>query len=196
MPSTFELNLHTLVLIGYALATASALGAEEAASEEKEPAPAEKPQQLPEVTVTGAPPDTTDYKTTRATTATKTDTPIFDLPVSIQVVPRELMDDRQVILLQEALENVSGVVPNFGGGNLNDSALIRGFFVNAYRDGFRGRSSSRLATSTSDLERVDVLKGPASVLYGRIELGGFINQISKQPLATPYRGFSQPHNSC
>jgi hypothetical protein len=53
------------------------------------------PVVLPEITVTGAPPDTIGYKTTRATTATKTDTPIFDLPVSIQVVPREVLDDRQ-----------------------------------------------------------------------------------------------------
>jgi hypothetical protein len=63
MPSTFELNLHTSVLIGCAFATASApLGAEEAALEEKEPTPAEKLQQLLEVTVTGAPPDTIGYK--------------------------------------------------------------------------------------------------------------------------------------
>jgi iron complex outermembrane recepter protein len=54
----------------------------------------EEPQTLPEITVTGSAATDTGYKADTATTATKTDTPIFDLPVSIQVVPRELMDDR------------------------------------------------------------------------------------------------------
>jgi iron complex outermembrane receptor protein len=187
-----------LVLIGYALATASALGAEEAASEEKEPAPAEKPQQLPEVTVTGAPPDTIGYKATRATTtATKTDTPIFDLPVSIQVVPREVLDDRQVIRLEDALQTVSGVVPFAGGGSAFDSPRIRGFeaFRNIYRDGFRGRFFGNYIQSTAHLNRVEVLKGPASVLYGRMEPGGLVNQVSKQPLATPYYSRQQQFGS-
>lgn len=71
-----------------------------------------------------------------------------------------------------------------------DSARVRGFLVNAYRDGFRGRLD-RFSTSTADLDRVEVLKGPASVLYGRLEPGGFINQVSKQPLATPYYSLQQ-----
>jgi iron complex outermembrane recepter protein len=100
---------------------------------------------LPEVEVTAEQearyPSETGYKADTATTATKTDTPIFDLPASIQVVPREVLDDRQVILLQDALETVSGVVPFATGGSAFDSPRIRGFeaFRNVYRDGFRGR---------------------------------------------------------
>jgi iron complex outermembrane receptor protein len=151
---------------------------------------AEEPVVLPEVTVTAKPPEypsDTGYKADTATTATKSDTPIFDLPVSIQVVPREVLDDRQVILLQDALETVNGVVPFAGGGSAFDNPRIRGFeaFRNVYRDGFRGRFFGNYIQSTAHLQRVEVLKGPASVLYGRMEPGGLVNQVSKQPLATP-----------
>jgi iron complex outermembrane recepter protein len=157
----------------------------------------EEPVTLPEVTVTGSAATDTGYKADTATTATKTDTPIFDLPVSIQVVPREVLDDRQVILLQDALENVSGVVPFAGGGSAFDSPRIRGFeaFRNVYRDGFRGRFFGNYIQSTAHLERVEVLKGPASVLYGRMEPGGLINQVSKKPLATPYYSLRQQFGS-
>jgi len=152
---------------------------------------------LPEITVTGSTATDTGYRADTATTATKTDTPIFDLPVSIQVVPRELVDDRQVILLQDALETVSGVVPFATGGSAFDSPRIRGFeaFRNIYRDGFRGRFFGNYIESTAHLERVDVLKGPASVLYGRMEPGGLINQVSKQPLAAPYYSLHQQFGS-
>ncbi|MDQ3773503.1 MAG: TonB-dependent siderophore receptor [Pseudomonadota bacterium] len=157
----------------------------------------EEPVILPEITVTGSTATDTGYRTDTATTATKTDTPIFDLPVSIQVVPRELMDDRQVILLQDALETVSGVVPFATGGSVFDTPRIRGFeaFRNVYRDGFRGRFFGNYIQSTAHLERVEVLKGPASVLYGRMEPGGLINQVSKQPLATPYYSLQQQFGS-
>ncbi len=155
----------------------------------------EETQTLPEITVTASPTTDAGYVATHSATATKTDTPIFDLPVSLQVVPREVMEDRQVFQFQKALENVSGVVPNYGGADLADSARVRGFFVNAYRDGYRGRSFGNLSTSTADLERVEVLKGPASVLYGRTEPGGFINQVSKEPLAAPYYSLQQQFGS-
>ena len=79
----------------------------------------EAPQTLPEITVTASPTTDTGYVATHSTTATKTDTPIFDLPVSIQVVPREVLDDRQVIRLQDALQTVSGVVPFAGAQTLH-----------------------------------------------------------------------------
>ncbi len=156
----------------------------------------EEVQTLPEITVTGSAATDTGYKADTATTATKTDTPIFDLPVSIQVVPREVMEDRQVILLQDALQTVSGVVPFAGGGSAFDSPRIRGFEANTvHRDGFRGRSFGNYIQSTAHLERVEVLKGPASVLYGRMEPGGLVNQVSKQPLAAPYYSLQQQFGS-
>jgi iron complex outermembrane recepter protein len=175
--------------IRIATALAALLGAPGAQGEE--------PVTLPEVTVTGSAATDIGYKADTATTATKTDTPIFDLPVSIQVVPREVLDDRQVILLQDALETVSGVVPFAGGGSAFDNPRIRGFeaFRNVYRDGFRGRFFGNYIQSTAHLERVEVLKGPASVLYGRMEPGGLVNQVSKQPLATLYYSLRQQFGS-
>lgn len=134
------------------------------------------------------------YVAKDATTATKTDTPIFDLPVSIQVVPREVMDDQQVIRVRDAVKNVSGVYVRPAGGDQFEDFFVRGFplFFQLYRDGFRQRG---FKTNTAALERIEVLKGPAAVLYGRIEPGGLVNLVSKQPLATPYYSLQQQFGS-
>jgi len=131
------------------------------------------------------------YRVEQATTATRTDTPLRDIPQSIQVVPRQVIEDQAAITLRDALRNVSGVVEgdNFG-GNV-DSFIIRGFSATVLRNGFRGRSFGRFAAETtlnelSNLERIEVLKGPAALLYGNAEPGGIINLVSKQPLAEPY----------
>ncbi len=83
------------------------------------------PTELPEMTVTASPLDETSYTVPNASTATKTDTPIFDTPVSIQVVPRKLMDDQQVISLPDALRNVSGVQYNSSYQPYNDLGADR-----------------------------------------------------------------------
>ncbi|MGH8564298.1 MAG: TonB-dependent receptor plug domain-containing protein, partial [Gammaproteobacteria bacterium] len=128
MPSTFKLNLHTSVLIGSALTAASALGAEEMPTKKKEPAPAEKPHQLPDITVTGTPPETIGYK---ATTATKTDTPLIETPQSISVITRDRIEDQPVQRLGDALRYVPGVtVEPFGLDFRFDQFVIRGFDQN------------------------------------------------------------------
>jgi iron complex outermembrane recepter protein len=131
------------------------------------------------------------YRVPNASTATRTNTPLRDIPQSIQVVPQEVIRDQAGTNIRDAVRNVSGVVEgdNFG-GNL-DSFIIRGFFGTILRNGFRGRSFGQFATETtlnevSNLERIEVLKGPASVLYGNAEPGGVINLVSKQPLKEPY----------
>ena len=91
---------------------------------------------LPEIVVTGTPTDL-GYQAYDADIA-KIDIPIFDLPVSIQVVPREVLDDQQVIRLEDALKNVSGVYQAFNNGFGEPDYGLRGFrqfFV--YEDGFR-----------------------------------------------------------
>lgn len=89
------------------------------------------------------------YAPRSATTATRTDTPLRDIPQSIQVVPRQIIEDQAAVTLRDALRNVSGVVEgdNFG-GNL-DSFIIRGFFATTLRNGFRGRSFGQFATETT-----------------------------------------------
>ncbi|MGH8656422.1 MAG: TonB-dependent siderophore receptor [Gammaproteobacteria bacterium] len=148
---------------------------------------------LPEMTVTAKPTDATSYTVPNATTATKTDTPIFDTPVSIQVVPRKVMDDQQVISRQDALRNISGVQYNSSFLPANDF-IIRGLGVGSsiYRDGFRIES---YRFETANLDRVEVLKGPAAVLYGRTEPGGLINLVPKKPLPDPYYSLQQQFGS-
>ncbi|MGH8656432.1 MAG: TonB-dependent siderophore receptor, partial [Gammaproteobacteria bacterium] len=152
---------------------------------------------LPEMTVTASPTDERGYNRLDATTATKTDTPIFDTPVSIQVVPREVMDDQQAIRLEDVTRNVSGVQPAFGFGDVTEEFIIRGFrtdFRNqVFRDGFRIRGIG--VSETANLERVEVLKGLAAVLFGRVEPGGIINQVSKRPLPEPYYSLQQQFGS-
>ncbi|MDM9383745.1 TonB-dependent receptor [Chlorogloeopsis sp. ULAP01] len=131
------------------------------------------------------------YRAPNASTATRTDTPLRDIPASIQVVPRQVLEDQKAFQLDEALRNVSGVQPtNSFGGNQN-AFRIRGFdtdFSNAIiRDGVRDNATvGGLIQETVNLQQIEVLKGPASVLYGQLQPGGVINLVTKQPLAEPY----------
>ena len=126
------------------------------------------------------------YAPRRATTATRTDTPLRDIPQSIQVVPRQVLEDRQVIRASEAVQNVSGVQRgNNTGGGIGETFNIRGFqqFGGNLRNGFR---DGLAISETSNLERIEVLKGPASVLYGNLEPGGVVNYVTEQPLSEPF----------
>jgi iron complex outermembrane recepter protein len=144
-------------------------------------------------------PYNTDYNRLNSSTATKTDTPIFDTPVSVQVVPRAVMDDQKSTRIKDVLENVSGVraMPTLGRGNI---FIVRGFSNGRfYRDGMltNGNLYQGFPTEfdTGNAQSVDVLKGPAAVLYGRIEPGGLINITTKKPLETPYYSFEQQFGS-
>jgi len=79
------------------------------------------------------------YSVLNSSTATKTDTPIMETPVSIQVIPRAIMDDQQVVRLQDVMKNVSGVQRDFQYGNGYKSFIIRGFTTNSkiFRNGNR-----------------------------------------------------------
>lgn len=126
------------------------------------------------------------YRATRSQTATKTDTPLMDTPVSVQTVSRELMDDQKVRSVKDAVANVSGVYQQHGpDGNTMDAFTVRGFSVDSYGatylDGVK--DFSRSPKETAGLERIEVLKGPAAIMYGRIEPGGLINRVSKRPQA-------------
>lgn len=136
------------------------------------------------IVVTGE--ETDDYLVPNASTATRTDTSILDTPASIQVIPRQVLEDQQVTRLDEALNNVSGVT--FGGTFVNTSLNfnIRGFDAPTLRNGFRDFGGfTGVSPSITNLERVEVLKGPASILYGEVQPGGLINLVTKQPLSTP-----------
>jgi len=163
--------------------TDSALAAQ--AEEAEEPMAEQAPLVLQEVTVRER--REPDYQTPSATTATKLETPILQTPVSIQVVPRTVMDDQQVIELKEALKNVSGVQPAFGFGSLFNGFTIRGFTsplltISLFRNGARRRANE---FETANVERIEVVKGPAAVLYGRLDPGGVVNLVTKRPEPEP-----------
>lgn len=138
-----------------------------------------------EILVTGEGEDD-NYFVPDANTATRTNTPILDTPQSVQVIPQEVLEDQQVNRLDEALRNVSGVT--FGGTSLGRRLefSIRGFEdAPILRNGFR-QFGADIFQETANLERIEVLKGPASVLYGEIEPGGLINLVTKRPTSTPF----------
>ncbi|MEM7061875.1 MAG: TonB-dependent receptor [Cyanobacteria bacterium P01_B01_bin.77] len=129
------------------------------------------------------------YVEPNTATATRTDTPLRDIPQAIQVIPREVLEDQQVIRLNDALRNVSGVVSTAQGSFGGQRFAIRGFSdASILRDGSRLTFSgdSFGFPELANLETVEVLKGPASILVGSIEPGGVINLVSKQPLSEPF----------
>ncbi len=127
-------------------------------------------------------------------TATKTDVPIFNTPIDVQSVTAATLDDQAVVSLDQALVNVSGVTVGAGGGADDgqpfSTITIRGFGSDShFRNGVRldsfGSDSGTQATQIANVESIDVLKGPAAVLYGQVEPGGIVNVVTKQPLARP-----------
>ncbi len=154
-------------------------------------APAEKLTQLAPIEVRDD--GETGYAVKRASAATKTDTPLLYTPVSIQVIPKAVLEDKQSMTLPDAINgHVSGVLARTGGGTLYDNFVIRGFagsgFGDAYRNGLYNRQD---IYDLSNIEQIEVVKGPAAILYGRIEPGGLVNYVTKKPLDTPYHAIQQ-----
>lgn len=120
----------------------------------------------------------------RASTATKTDTPLTQTPQAISVVTRQLFSDRGAHTLQETLRYSAGVTAEaYGLDSRGDGSTIRGLDPVQYLDGLRRvHGFSPIARpEVFGLERVEVLRGPSSVLYGAGATGGIINAMSKRP---------------
>lgn len=122
------------------------------------------------------------YRSKTASSASKSTVPIMQEAQAVQVVTEQVIEDYQVQSLDDAMKFVSGMTQSNTLAGTQDGFVKRGFGSNAdgsiLRDGIRS-SLSRNFSATS--ERVEVLKGPASLLYGALEPGGLINVISKQP---------------
>ncbi|MFQ6572137.1 TonB-dependent siderophore receptor [Pseudomonas sp. UM16] len=131
------------------------------------------------------------YRANRSSTATKTDTDIRDTPQSIAVVPSQVLEDLNSTRIDRALDFAGGVSRqnNFGGLTfLNYS--VRGFTTGElYKNGFAVNRGSYSAPDTSNIERIEVLKGPAASLYGRGDPGGLVNIVSKRPQAEAFTQF-------
>jgi iron complex outermembrane recepter protein len=126
------------------------------------------------------------YQIPTATTATRTDTPLMDIPQSIQVVPHAVLEDQQVVLIGEAARNVSSVTRAIGFTERGDKFLVRGLLIDySLKNGFKNNSVQSIV-DVANVDRVEVVKGPSSVLYGRIEPGGVVNVLTKHPLSEPH----------
>ncbi len=131
------------------------------------------------------------YFIPNASSATGTNTPILETPFSVQIIPPELIRDRQATQVKETLANVSGVIFNGDGQSRGgEQLIIRGFSGGAVvRDGFRRGDIGGVTPPTTDIataERIEVLKGPSSILSGAIEPGGLVNLVTKKPLRDPF----------
>ncbi|MBK1883085.1 TonB-dependent siderophore receptor [Luteolibacter pohnpeiensis] len=124
------------------------------------------------------------YPVKEASTATRSDTPIAKTPVSVQVIPRSVFVDQGVFRLKDVYRNVSGVsaVKTEGLGIQFENSMIRGFSQLASLDGVNLYTMAPM--NLAGVSRVEVLKGPASSLYGAIEPGGLINVMPQVATAT------------
>lgn len=129
------------------------------------------------IIVTGA---SDGYVASNSVTATKTDTPLLDIPQTINVVTREQLDDQSHHSLADVLRYVPGTTVGQGEGN-RDQITLRGqnttadFFLDGVRDDvqyYRG---------LYNIERVEILKGPYALIFGRGGGGGIINRVQKSP---------------
>lgn len=121
-------------------------------------------------------------------TALKVDTPLVETPRPVSSVDREELEARNVQQLDETFRYRAGVLSgHFGSDNNTDWFKVRGFDQSTYQDGLRiyREGFYQWLPEPFGLERVDVFKGPSSILYGEAPPGGLINAVSKRPTETP-----------
>ncbi|NBA95041.1 TonB-dependent receptor [Pseudomonas sp. R5(2019)] len=133
----------------------------------------------------------TSYQPPSTSSVMRSQAPIQEIPQAINVVPAQVLKDQAPRNLDDALANVSGITQGNTLGSTQDTVMKRGFGDNRdgsiMRDGMpivQGRSLNATA------ERVEVLKGPASLLYGIQDPGGIINVVSKRPQLTTYNALT------
>ena len=156
----------------------------------EQPASSSEPIALGQMEITASQAERADgpvdgYRATRSASATRTDTPIHEIPQSISIVPAQVAQDIGATRLEDALDYAGGVERgnNFGGQGLTEF-LVRGFSSQEfYRNGFAVNRGYPNMPDAATLERIEVLRGPASMLYGRGDPGGTFNIVSKQPQA-------------
>lgn len=148
----------------------------------QEKAAQDKSATLPEIKVTtgrvlpGTPEDV-------ATTGSKTDTPSRDIPASIAVIPASVLREQGVIEMNDAMRNVSSVQPLMGGGyGFANAFTSRGLSLSFLRDNIPdGGAQNTYFRTMYDVDRIEVLKGPGSALFGVAGPGGSINMITRKP---------------
>lgn len=156
------------------VAAAAVLGASGALAEENSAAPANEVEGL---VVTGV--------HVSEPLVTKSDVPALEVPQAVSVITAERMREQGVVRLADALRNVAGVTRSSTYGFF-DSYQIRGYdaaYGSIFLDGLTTASVAGAVNEMAGLEQVEVIKGPASALFGASPLGGVINLVSKRPVA-------------
>jgi iron complex outermembrane recepter protein len=182
---------HAPATAGFVL---SLLASAAAQSQTAAPAP---PVQRIEITGTAEP-----YTQPATSTPTKTDQPVLLTPQSIQVVPRAVLNEQKALTLTDAIRNIAGTGTDFGfNGSTQPLLILRGFpSVSMSASGSMLGSSTYfvdgvkqqgIPVNMADVQAVEVVKGPASVLYGRSEPGGLVNVVRRPLSATRSVGFEQ-----
>ncbi|SDG86174.1 TonB-dependent siderophore receptor [Janthinobacterium sp. YR213] len=136
-------------------------------------------ESLPAVTVTAAK-DKDGYVAATSASGTKMEMALRDVPQTINVVPAAVIRDQNAMSIQDIMKNIPGVGLSTGDGQ-RDQVFIRGFTAigDQFVDGFR--DDALYFRDLSNVERLEVIKGPAAVLYGRGSSGGLVNRITKKP---------------
>lgn len=175
-------STHRLLLLSVVSALASVLVAQTRPASPSSPPENSIAVQLDEFQVISER-DTT-YRATNATAGTRLGTKIKDLPQSITVLTEDFLQDIGAINLEDALAYVGGVSPGEAQPNGGDASTIRGYGAPfPFKDGIRDESLNTKG-DMADIERVEVLKGPSSFIYGNVfGVGGAINKVSKRPKA-------------
>jgi iron complex outermembrane receptor protein len=127
--------------------------------------------------------ENTTYNPLNSITALRTNTPIIQTPISVQVIPRAVINDRQATQITEAINTVSGVIATDPDQTGFESYWIRGFYTNTYfLNGVRMNANfTSTYQNTANIDRIEVLKGPASIYNGQTDAGGIVNILTKQP---------------
>jgi iron complex outermembrane receptor protein len=126
----------------------------------------------------------------RSATGTKTDTPLLETPQSISVIGKEELRRREVSSIKEALAFTPGITPVMSLDLREDLTNLRGFAVDYSSFFLDGLATPAITYGLSrgepyGLERIEVLRGPSSMLYGQNPIGGMVNMVSKRPTSTP-----------
>ncbi|WP_439639739.1 TonB-dependent siderophore receptor [Nevskia sp.] len=128
------------------------------------------------------------YAAETSVSATRSDTPLDEIPQSVQVITRTLIDDQQLHQLNEALANVSGVFAPRPEDAILVSPIVRGFAAEVYVDGLPafGTTSTVDPGALAGIQQIEVIKGPSGSLFGGgvgAPLGGIINLVTRSPVA-------------
>jgi len=134
------------------------------------------------------------YDVQNASSATRVSAPLIETPVSVDVVDQELIRDKAILSPGELANSVSGVQANgsiYGVGTSTNNFIVRGFSTNGinYRDGYRVNGIDT-PTDMANVERVEFVKGPGSVLYGAAQPGGSVNTVTKKAVTDNFANVS------